>query len=206
MEDGKRSPWTYVAVGCGGLVLLGVIGSCVGPAIIGAFLAWQGGSAAVSPPVPVTGQNLWTPDASAGGAGPMLPEPPGQLQPSLAGSDRPVTMTVTLSRASGPEGLAAGHACTAVVRPPARNGQSLCQGEVRCGDRVLYGGSSNGYFGCEIQWVPSLRVTGRDDATASEDGDAAIEIDTTTELIRVRDDATGPHGVFEIEGRVVQVQ
>jgi hypothetical protein len=71
---------------------------------------------------------------------------------------------------------------------------------------LIYGGPDRGYFACRLFETPKRGVMGSDPSTTSSDQDAAIHLDTRSGVLRVWDDARGPHGAFNIEADVLSAQ
>jgi hypothetical protein len=87
-----------------------------------------------------------------------------------------------------------------------RDGADRCRAQVTCGDTLLYGGQTSGYFNCDLDDPPSKHVSGLDDATTWSDSDAALNIDTRAGRLIVRDDSQGFHGEMQVEARIVDVE
>jgi hypothetical protein len=72
-------------------------------------------------------------------------------------------------------------------------GRSGCSARMACGDRVLYGGSTN-RLACTDEF------TAADPMTSGDDGDPVFRVDAKT--IEVRDSESGRLGAFTLRGRV----
>ncbi|MCC6874029.1 MAG: hypothetical protein IT378_06950 [Sandaracinaceae bacterium] len=181
----KSSPWLWVGIGCGGLALLGL---CLIPPI--AYLT-MGSS---------EGGSLVDRDDTA-----PAPGPAPDVAPPLPGTDsRRVTVRVT--RALNVPGARDGATCAFdVTRHDRSDGSFWCNAQIRCGDRLLYGGPTAGFFECTLYDQPQRHVVGHDVNTTSGDRDAAMSLDTLTGTLEVRDDATGVNGQFELQARVTSV-
>jgi hypothetical protein len=76
---------------------------------------------------------------------------------------------------------------------------------VRCGDNVVYGGGTSGFFPCAFSTQPPA-VLGSDEQTSSGDQDGAFELDTGVGRLSVSDDAAGRLGAFMISARITSVR
>lgn len=140
---------------------------------------------------------------------PVLPSPPvappGVLAPPGDLSPRLVHATVTA--VSGDRvGIAVGASCDFnVEREDAADGSFVCNAQVVCGGRLLYGGPGAGYFPCTLYAGPPRHVVGSDLDTTTADHDGAMSLDTHGTL-ELWDDATGPNGEFRVTATVVSVE
>lgn len=174
-EKGRGSMWTWVAVGCGGFVLLGVVGMCVGPGIFAMMM--MDGLAGMGP-----------------GMGPM---PPGTIEPGTAGLELPPaegplmpvgvnaqlataqrTWAMVITDTGGQPGLEVGDVCPFEVERLQRGGGSYwCRTEVSCDGAPLYGGPGQGYFDCTFPETEYDRFQAYDYGAQSDDGDASFVVD-----------------------------
>ncbi len=197
----KSNTVVWVVVGCAGLLVLGL---CVAG---GVAYWWFTRETLLGPDdIPVTfpqGPPPAVPDGSGSGAGsgPMLPPPPA-MQPDV----RTVSATVTATTGAAP--VAVGTTCQFVVeRHPRPDPPGFwCRAQISCGGVLLYGGPSAGFFPCELYEQPRRDVVGRDDDTTAADTDAAMSLDTRQGTLSIRDDTSGPHGVYSLEARVTEVR
>lgn len=199
-DDG--AVWRWVAVGCGGLVLLSLC--LISP--IAAF--WLLRSESVpdnvyepaprdeelpAPPHPLPPTPLPTP----------TPVPPPPDTPSEA----PRQIVATVEEAEGLAGIAAGTECRfPVTREPRPDGTFWCNAQVRCGSQLLYGGANAGYFDCTLYEGTERHVVGEDANTTAVDQDAAMRLDTLRHELTVRDDARGRLGAFTLRARVTAIE
>jgi len=140
---------------------------------------------------------------------PVLPSPPiappGTLAPPGDLSSRLVHATVTAVSGDG-AGIAVGASCDFnVEREDAPDGSFVCNAQVVCGGRLLYGGPGAGYFPCTLYAGPPRHVVGADLNTTTADHDGAMSLDTHGTL-ELWDDATGPNGEFRVTATVLSVE
>ncbi len=212
----EGAPWLWVALGCGGL---GLIGLClVPPALL--FLG-----ASTEPPDPITvnpvtvepDRHATAPDAPldpvappGAPAAPSAPAPqgtPAPPPPPRGNLTSTRTVAATVTEVTGLDRVRVGATCTFPVRQePRRDGTFWCKAEIRCAGELLYGGGRAGYFDCTLYEQPQRHVVGEDRQTTSRDRDAAMRLDTLSEELEVRDDATGRLGPFTLRARVTSVQ
>ncbi len=175
-DEGKKgSMWTGVAIGCGGLILLAIVGSCVGPSIFAMMM--MDGLGGMGP----MGLGATNPTVAPGTAGLELPPPPGPLMPvgnsGTAGLEVTKVFTLAITEVTGVEGLAAGDECPfEVQRVPRGSGGYWCRTELRCADQVLYGGPGQGYFDCTFPDDPYQHLEAYDYGMQEEDGDPSFNI------------------------------
>ena len=113
----------------------------------------------------------------------------------------------TVRRVQGRSPVRVGAPCDfEVLRVRRADGGSWCRALVACGERLLYGGPDAGYFDCELGGVARPFVRGADPWTTSEDGDAAMGLDTPEGTLQVRDDASGAFGRFSLRAHVDRVR
>jgi len=180
--------WTWIAVGCGGFILLGVVGTCVGPGIFAMmFMDGLAGMGPVAPAMP--------PGAIAPGtAGLELPPAPGPLTPIgastvVASGRRSYSLQVT--EATEVEGVSVGDSCEFdVERLPRGGGSYWCRTEVSCGEVALYGGPGQGYFDCTFPESEYDHLQAYDYSMRDDDGDASFTIDYDGNLA-IRDHIDG---------------
>jgi hypothetical protein len=157
-------------------------------------LSGMGGSAPYMPP------GTLPPAATAGLE---LPPPPGPLTPVGATALAPTrqkSFMLVVSTVSGMTDVAAGDECPFEVEQIPRGGGSVwCRTELRCGERVLYGGPGQGYFDCTFPETEYDHLQAYDYTMASEDGDPSFTIDYDGNLV-VRDFVDGVSR--EVSGRI----
>jgi len=205
----KGAPF-WIAVGCGGALLVGGFLACLAPMIFGIFWARDGSLLPTIPdhdhPPQPTPQPVPVPAPAPQGPGPMLPPPPGP-SPSGARDPNPRTIVARVVSATDAPGISRGTMCRFQVERRARDdGTFWCNAQVRCGDRLVYGGAEAGFFSCTLYDRPRRDVVGADPSTTASDRDAAMELNTLEGRLHVWDDATGAAGAFNIEASVVEVQ
>ena len=187
-----KSGLMWALVGCIGLLVAGL---CVATGV-GAFFVMN--SARVTHG-PVTADQEIDPDYEGKppvGGGVALPQEP---------KIRMIRATVTA--VTGTKPVEDGAICAFTVeehdwgQPPGY----WCRSQVVCGGKLLYGGSSSGYFPCRLT-EGSPDVVGEDPDTTSEDTDASIELDTLDKRLSIHDDSSGPHGEYTLLAEVTEVQ
>jgi hypothetical protein len=175
-----------------------------------------------APPVPVPAAPAPPLPASEPLAAPM-PEPiaapdvepfvevepiPATPPPALAALTRTVVARIT--RVSGnTAGLRRGGTCRFPIDRVDTTPDGTfyrCRARASCGEVLVYGGPTSGYFDCTLDAPPSLHVRGADTSTSADDSDAAFDIDTHAGRLSIRDDAEGQNGAFTLEARVVGVE
>ena len=96
--------------------------------------------------------------------------------------------------------------CDFTIQPRARpDGTYWCNAQIVCGGRLLYGGPNSGFFPCTLDDGPDRHVVGADPQTTAADTDAAMEIDSRQGRLRIRDDATGRYGRYDLTARILGV-
>lgn len=194
-SDAKAgSLWTWIGVGCGGLLFLGVAGSCVGPALFGIMMAEGMGAMGGGMPsvAPMTGP---------GGAqsGLVLPEAPGPIQPLGAGDPAPVSTAdfqLVVTGAEFAPGVGEGTVCPFTVSHVERSpGSFWCRTELTCGGKPLYGLAGQGYFACTWPEGPEDLIEGWDLEQSALDGDPSFIIESHGGL-------TLEDGQLRVEGTV----
>ena len=184
----------WVLGGCGAVLLLGIC--ALGGLAVWVAVSSQGDDdllATPEPPLPLPGDPA---------TGDPLPPPSGMHDPFGA---EPRMVRAVVTRVDGSRPVEEGEVCSfAVERRRVQGGAVLCQTQVVCGGKLLYGGANAGYFPCTMGAPPEREVVGREDHTTREDQDAAFHIDTRDRRIAVRDDATGAHGAYSLEARVTE--
>ncbi len=183
-----------IGVGCGCLLVLlacGVTGVLV-------YLGMAARDGAVAEPV-------FTPPPA--GPSPMTPSAP------MVGPAAPVGVTdvhridATVTAASGLSDVTVGTPCVASVgRADREDGTFWCNAQITCGQRLLYGGPTAGYFECTLYAGTSFGVAGADAGTSGADRDPAMQIDTRSGSIEISDDADGALGAFHVSLRVDRVE
>lgn len=203
-DDG--AVWRWVAVGCGGLVLLTLC--LISP--LAAFWLLRSEPAPDSvyepapredvPPAP-TPRPLPPSPSPSPLPSPRPPPPPGTP------SEPPRQITATVEEAEGLVGIAAGTECRfPVTREPRPDGTFWCNAQVSCGSQLLYGGPNAGYFDCTLYEGSERHVVGEDANTTAVDQDAAMRLDTLRHELTVRDDARGRLGAFTLRARVTAIE
>ncbi len=180
MGDGEAKRgnlWSWIGVGCGGLLFLGVAGSCVGPAILGilmteGFGGLGGGLPSVAP--------IGGPGGGGAHPGLELPDAPGPIEPLEDTRERKVATAhfeVRVISAEFIAGVEEGTMCDLEVSHVRRNAEGFwCQAELSCAGQRLYGGSGQGYFECDWRPVPDGLIEGYDPDQTAVDGDPAITV------------------------------
>jgi hypothetical protein len=192
-------------LGCGAaLLVIGISG-----ALFYAGTSSVNSSPPISTPAPPTPFPTPIPPSMPLPPPPVLPTPPlappGVLAPAGDLSPRLVHATVTAVSGDG-AGIAVGASCDFnVERENAADGSFVCNAQVVCGGRLLYGGPGAGYFPCTLYAGPPRHVVGADLNTTTADHDGAMSLDTHGTL-ELWDDATGPNGEFRVTATVVSVE
>ncbi len=131
----------------------------------------------------------------------------GELADTLSGGVAPLQVRAEVTSVTGDTGVGLGDKCEFLVERRARTeGTFYCNAQVTCAGRLIYGGPDRGYFACRLFETPRRGVMGSDPSTTGSDLDAAIHLDTRSGILRVWDDARGPHGAFSLEADVLSVQ
>lgn len=130
---------------------------------------------------------------------PPLPPPP---MPAF----RPLGISARVESITGSQPVATGATCSFDVERHAleQPGAYWCRAQIHCGGVLLYGGGQAGYFPCTI--LEPRGVFGEDTQTTAQDTDASMQLDTRTRLLTLRDDASGPHGAFDLRAGIESVQ
>jgi hypothetical protein len=202
-EEKGGSMWTWVAVGCGGFILLGVAGTCVGPGIFAMMLMDQMAGMGAAPPMP-GGPGV------VGTAGLELPPAEGPLRPLGVSAAMPTalrTFRFVVSDVQEIDGVAVGDTCNFAVERLPRGDAYWCRTEVTCGEVSLYGGPGQGYFDCSFPETEYDRMQAYDYSMQENDGDPSFVIDydgtltirdhvdgTTTVVVGTIADAPPPPG------------
>lgn len=141
----------------------------------------------------------------------VAPRPPPVVENPVAdptGADlgpRQIEATVTSSEGAAP--VAVGSSCSfEVLTQPAQGGGYMCNAQIYCAGRLLYGGPNAGYFPCTVFGPPNRGVVGRDAQTTANDGDSSMEMDTSQHLLMVGDDPTGTFGAYSVVARIDRVR
>ena len=143
---------------------------------------------------------------------PAAPSPPpivGPAQPAIRNTPSSDVRHVraTITEVTGLTDLAVGTACTAdITRHDRENGTFWCNAQIRCGERLVYGGTDAGFFECVLYSGDQLDVVGHDQATSSIDNDGAISLNTIGGSLEVWDDAQAALGEFRIRAQTNGVQ
>ncbi len=183
----------YAAIGCGALLLLGLVVVPFGVAL-----------ATLDDPTPETRPPVDRPVDPAL-APPPTPAPGPAPGPAPAGDARRVEVVVTESQGLGR--VPAGTACTMdVERHDRPDGSFVCRTDLTCDGVPLYGGADSGYFDCTLYQGSPRHVAGEDRQTSRQDADPAFRVDTIRGELELSDDATGRLGAFVVRGRVTRVE
>lgn len=193
MEEKESSPLLWGLVGCAGLCLVGLCGFFG----FGVYLLSEG---VENNPI---ASAEWDPKPNPAGAGPIAP-PTGRTPPAQSGL--PLVVNATVTAVSGRRAVEVGADCGFVVERHERPEGFWCRAQIVCGGKLLYGGPNAGYFDCELEVHPETRVIGGEDLTTREDSDAAMRINSVDGLLTVMDDATGEHGAYRLEARIVSIE
>jgi len=174
----------WVAAGCGGLLLLLL---CVATGF-GVFMMRAKDS--VMPqldPMPGSG-----------------PQTPGESPGTTFSVEVNATVTsVTGSRPVSPDGVCSFR----VERHPRSSGGYWCRTQAMCGEKLLFGGPTAGYFQCEMtQDASGTRIVGGDPDTTSSDRDASFAINTDEGSVVIRDDGTSDNGEYSLVAHINSVQ
>jgi len=172
-EMGRGSMWTWIAVGCGGFVLLGIVGTCVGPGIFAMMM--MDGLAGMGPHMGVP-----SPVIEPGIAGLELPVAEGPLTPALAPPEAATSgsWALVVTAVDEVSGVAIGDRCPfEVERPPRGNESHWCRTEIKCGRSLHYGGPGQGYFDCSFPETVHERLQAYDYSMQENDGDGSFVID-----------------------------
>jgi WD40 repeat protein len=115
---------------------------------------------------------------------------------------RQITAVVTSASGSGllPIGEQCSFATTAQVDI---EGTIMCNAQISCAKKTLYGGLTSGFFPCTFE---GLNVFGSDRKTSSSDGDPAILIDTRDKTLVIKDDAKGKQGAFDLKFKITKLR
>lgn len=202
-------PWIWVAMGCGGLFLIGLC--FVPPAFF--FLGGDRPSDPVADPGPVPPLPPGpapapipfpapVPAPAPGPPGPTMPDPP-----DTPTSTRTVTVRLTAVEGGRISHLRVGSTCSFPVTQSSRtDGTFWCNAQIRCGGELLYGGPSAGFFDCTLYEQPERHVVGEDRDTTTGDSDGAMRLDTLRAELEIRDDGSGRLGAFTVRATVTGVQ
>lgn len=136
---------------------------------------------------------------------PQQPQNPALPPPPLP-AFRPLGVSARVESVTGSRPVAPGATCSFDVERHAleQPGTYWCRAQMQCGGVLLYGGGQSGYFPCTL--LEPRGVFGEDVQTTAEDTDASMQLDTRTGVLTLRDDATGPHGAFDLRARIESVQ
>ncbi|MBW2462441.1 MAG: hypothetical protein JRH11_12405 [Deltaproteobacteria bacterium] len=202
MGDGEAKRgnlWTWIGVGCGGLLFLGVAGSCVGPAIVGILMTeglggLGGGLPSVAP--------LGGPGGGGGHPGLELPDAPGPIEAVGSAQETKVATArfeVVVTDVGFIPGVEVGAVCPLEVNHLQRSPNLFwCQTEFECSGQRLYGGSGQGFFECTWPSSADGLVDGWDPEQTAVDGDPSFFIGTNG-TITIQD------GQLRFEGTIRRV-
>jgi hypothetical protein len=128
------------------------------------------------------------------------------LLPASANTDPPRVVRAEVVRAEGGSGVRGGDKCEGLVnRHLTKDGSWMCNAQVMCGERLVYGGPERGYFPCRLDEAERREVVGTDGATTDQDKDGALYLDTRKGVMKVWDDERGTLGKFKLEADVISV-
>jgi hypothetical protein len=193
----NESLWLGVGVGCALLLLCTLC-------ILGAAAAFLMRSQALV-------QGMQNPPFEPA---PLPPTDPttSPTQPPMVGPAQPAIPTMpsdlrhvraTITEVTGLSDVATGATCTAEVsRNDRADGTFWCNAQIRCGERLVYGGPDAGFFECVLYGGDQRDVVGSDQRTTSEDNDGAMSLNTVDGSFEVWDDATSTLGAFRIRARI----
>lgn len=194
MEENRGNGFLWALVGCGALLFLGL---CVS-AGFGVYVVMRRGASMPPMGQPATSE----PSGGSTPVPPVLPPvapdkpPPTAVAPvAPAVPQDPITVDATITNVSGSLSGRVSRGCHFVVDPPDDRGR--CRTQITCDSVLVYGGPTAGYFPCRFDSA-SRSVNGSDTETTSDDGDAAMTVDTGSRTLQIRDDATGPSGEFSL--------
>ena len=143
-------------------------------------------------------------DGSLRFGNPIGEAPPQQAALLVA---QPLTVRAEVTRVTGATVAQLGESCQFLVEQRPRDARSFyCNAQVMCGAKLLYGGPDRGFFPCRFYEGDRRDVIGTDPSTTREDKDGALSLDTRSGVLRVWDDASGPHGAFELEAEILSAQ
>ncbi|NOY94044.1 MAG: hypothetical protein GXP55_22910 [Deltaproteobacteria bacterium] len=188
----KGNGMIWVAVGCGGLLLLTL---CVATGFGAYFVMDRGSSSPMSSPMPQAQQ------PTGPGSGPMMPSQGG----GTPGATSSVEVTAAVTVVTGSRPVSEGAICSfRVERLPRSNGAGYwCRTQAVCGGKLLFGGPTAGYFNCRMTVGGGApEITGGDPDTSSADNDASFAIDTTESSVVLRDDATSQNGEYTLVAHI----
>jgi hypothetical protein len=118
----------------------------------------------------------------------------------------PRVIRAEVVRAQGDSGVRVGDKCEFLVnRHITKDGSSMCNAQVMCGERLVYGGPKRGYFPCRLDEAERREVVGTDGATTAQDEDGGFYLDTHKGVMKVWDDEHGTLGNFRLEADVLSV-
>ena len=113
----------------------------------------------------------------------------------------------TVTEVTGLSDVAVGASCTAeITRHDRPNGTFWCNAQIRCGERLVYGGTDAGFFECVLYGGDQHDVVGSDQATTAADNDGAMSLNTVGGSFEVWDDDRGALGAFRIRAQISGVQ
>lgn len=129
------------------------------------------------------------------------------LRVPAARREKPVRVVAEVSRVQGLSRVHRGDRCEMFVyMHKMQDGALQCHSAIRCAQSTVYGGPDLGYFPCAVYEEPRPHVVGSDPDTTSRDHDGAMQLDTTSGVLRIWDDLRGPFGQFTLEAEIVEVR
>lgn len=126
---------------------------------------------------------------------------------SLSPPDAALSLRAVVLSATGLPSLSPGDTCELRVEHLAGDRRLACRTVVRCGELTLFGErATNGFHVCEFSVGDSPGVEGADAQTSQRSGDPAMYLNSRERSLRLRDDARGSHGAFELTAEIDTVE
>jgi hypothetical protein len=204
-EGGEKrgSIWYWIAGGCGVVILLGAILSCVGPMLVAMwFQDFAGGMGGMGATPVATG-----PVASAphGLELPAAPAPIGPWTASVpAQAKRRVVVQVTSATGAAIDQglLAVSNGDELFVDVTKISDGEPCRARLAIGADVIYGESDGGYVECTV--YDGIPILANDYLDSVDDGDPGLAVDQNLGTFRVWDSTE--RGGFDVSGTVIRVE
>ncbi len=200
--DKRGSLWYWIAGGCGVVVLLGGVGTCLGPMLFSMWWTNLLGGGGFTAPYAPAGPVATAPH------GLELPQAPGPVMPWTASGPALAKRRVVATVASATGVAVTGG--TLVVAPgneifvditKLSEGEP-CRAHIEIGGTPVYGGGAEGYVECTV--YDGVPILANDYAESSEDGNPALSVDQGAGTFRVWD--TSLLGGFDVSGTIVRVE